>query len=106
MKIKKFVFPPFEEWLKREDDTEIVVGAYKCQVGVFYRISGSCRKRYMFAVSYANTNPHNIYTEKLFCKIFDYTGDKEELKKWYYETIEEFNTFWESLIKSTYFDEE
>ena len=65
MKIKHFIFPSFEEWVKREEDTEIVVGAYKCEIGVFCWYSGSCNKKYMFAVSLANRNPHNIYTTNI-----------------------------------------
>lgn len=105
MKIKQFVFPSFEECIKKEKDTEIVLGAYKCQIGIFSWTINSCNKKYMFAVSFANTNPHNIYTRKLFCKTFDYDGDMSKLKQWYYKTINDFNVFWENHIKSTYFDE-
>ncbi len=104
MKIKKFVFPTFEEWVKRENDTEIVLGAYKCEVGVFCWTSGNCEKTYMFALSLSNVNPHNIYTNKLFCDTFNYDGDNEKLKQWYNDTICKFNDFWENHIKSTYFE--
>ena len=105
MKIKPFVFPDFEEWVKK-DSTEIVLGAYKCEVGVFAWTAGSCNKTYKFALALSNRNPHNIYTEKLFNKNFEYVGDDEKLKEWYNNTIKEFNVFWGNLVKSTYFDDE
>lgn len=106
MKVKKFVFPSFEEWVKREQNTEIVVGAYRCEIGVFFWYANSPSKRYMFAVAYENQNPLNVYTSKVFHKIFDYDGDYEQLKKWYNDTIDEFNVFWENHIISNYLEVE
>ena len=58
----------------------------------------------MFAVALSNTNPSNIYTNKLFCKSFEYIegNNEEEFKIWYNDTIDEFNRFWITYIKSVY----
>jgi len=104
MKIKPFAFPSFEEWEKNSKEVEIKVGAYCCQIRIFSWISGTCKAVYKFAVSLANENPLNVYTDKLFCRTFKYDGDTEKLKQWYYNSINEFNIFWENHIKSTYIE--
>jgi len=104
MKIKSFVFPSFEEWVKNSKEIKIKVGAYCCQIGIYSWISGTCKAAYKFAVSLANENPLNVYTDKLFCRTFKYEGDMEKLKEWYYNSINEFQIFWENYIKSTYIE--
>ena len=105
MKIKSFTFPTFEEWIEKQNKVRIKVGAYSCEIALFSWTIGSCNATYKFAVSLSNMNPLNIYTDKLFCSNFEYDGDMEKLKSWYYNTINEFNIFWENHIKSTYIEE-
>ena len=76
--VKMFKFPTFEEWTSNGRKFEDGIGAYKCQLKSFCwsRISTT----YMFAVALSNTNPSNIYTNKLFCKSFEYIeGNNEEV---------------------------
>ena len=100
--VKMFKFPTFEEWTSNGRKFEDGIGAYKCQLKSFCwsRISTT----YMFAVALSNTNPSNIYTNKLFCKSFEYIegNNEEEFKIWYNDTIDEFNRFWITYIKSVY----
>lgn len=102
MKIKLFTFPTFEEWVQKSKNVKVDLGAYRCEIRVFSWTAGTCKATYMFAVSLSNMNPLNIYTDKLFYRKFEYEGDIEKLKSWYYTTINEFNVFWENHIKSTY----
>lgn len=105
MRINMFNFPTFEEWVKRDKELKIEIGAYRCEIRRF--AWSEIETTYMFAVSLSNVNPLNIYTDKLFCKSsFGCANNTEMLKKWYYDTIEEFNTFWENHITSTYFNGE
>lgn len=59
----------------------------------------------MFAVSLRNKIPTNIYTEKIFCRTFDYEGDDKKLKEWYENTILEFNDYWKNHIIKEYLAE-
>lgn len=103
MTIKTFKFPTFKEWEENSYDRfEIKLGNYCAEVGAVcwskYEIT------YGFAVSLANCNPHNIYTEKIFYRYFKFTGDTKALKNWYESTISEFNDFWENYIAETYIE--
>lgn len=102
VKIKTFRFPAFEEWEKRENNVRVELGAYCCEVRAF-----SWRNKvttYMLAASYRDTNPLNIYTAKLFSRLFDDEGDKEKLKNWYETSIKECNEFFVQLIKADYIE--
>jgi len=102
MKLKKFIFPTFEEWEIRDNKVRIELGAYCCEVRAYSY--GEKTTTYMIAASLADRNPLNIYTNQLFCRRFEYDGDDENLKEWYETVTKEFNAFFENLIRTTYFD--
>lgn len=103
MKVKPFVFPSFEEWVKKGNEVRVELGAYCCEV----RPSawGGGRTIYMLAASLVDRNPLNIYTSKMFSRSFENYGNHEELKTWYETVTLEFNTFWQEHVKSTYLEE-
>lgn len=104
MKLKKFNFPIFEEWQQKDNRVSVVLGAYRVEIRPI--CWGDDGTLYGFAVSLADRNPHNIYTEQLFCDRFRYKGNVKSLKQWYEDTIEAFQDFWENHIKSTYFEDD
>lgn len=100
--IKKFEFPTFEEWQKRNNSVEKTLGAYRVEIRAFSW--GENTTTYQFAMALANCNALNVYTERLFSRNFRYDGDDEKLRQWYNGTVEQFHIFWENHIKSTYFE--
>lgn len=107
MKIKTFDFPTFEEWKNNSfKESSIKLGAYISTIAAVGWTYGTTETTYCFAVSLAHLNPINLFTDKVFSRYFKYTeGDIVGFKKWYEDTICEFNTFWESHIKGTYLKE-
>lgn len=103
MKVKQFVFPSFEEWVKKGNEVRVELGAYCCEVSPSAWRSDSTI--YMLAASLVDRNPLNIYTPTMFSRSFEDKGDNEELKTWYYTVTLEFNTFWQEHVKSTYLEE-
>lgn len=103
MKIKKFAFPSFEEWVKKGNKVRVELGAYCCEVGAFSW--GNNSTTYMLAASLADRNPLNIYTPQIFSRRFEDGGDVEKLKEWYETATQEFNTFWQNHVNSTYLEE-
>lgn len=104
MEIKKFKHISFEEWLENGKNYKEELGAYCYQINRF--CWDDKKSTYLCAVSLSNKNPLNIYTDKIFCRVYDDYGDIKKLKEWYDETIKELNIFWEELIKSTYIKED
>lgn len=102
-KIKKFVFPSFEQWVKKRKRVRVELGAYCCEICA--SSYGSDSTTYVLAAALADRNPINIYTSQIFTRSFDYVGDDEKLKEWYENAILEFNSFWQGHIKSTYIEE-
>ena len=102
MKLKRFNIPKFEEWERQNNVAELTLGAYRVEIRAFSWKNDSTL--YKFAMSLSNCNALNIYTEKLFCKSFECYGDRENLKKWYNDTVENFHAFWENHIINTYFE--
>lgn len=103
-KVRRFSLPTFEEWRKKNYEVEMVLGAYKVEIGKFsWSDSGV---RYAFAMSLSNCNPHNIYTNKLFSGLFDYEykDDIGKLKNWYESTVSTFYDFWEQYINAMYLE--
>lgn len=100
-KVKYFNFPTFEEWQQKNNDVRVTLGAYRVEIRPI--AWGNDSTLYGFAMALANSNPHNIYTEQLFCDSFRYEGDVQKLKEWYESTVEAFHDFWGNHIKSTYF---
>jgi len=103
-KVRRFNLPTFEEWKKKNYEVEMVLGAYKVEIGKFsWSNSGA---RYAFAMSLSNCNPHNIYTNKLFSGLFDYEykDDINNLKNWYDSTVATFYDFWEQYINTMYLE--
>ena len=103
-KVRHFKFPTFEEWQKKNYEVEMVLGAYKVEIGKFSW--GDSSVRYAFAMSLSNCNPHNIYTNKLFSGLFDYEykDDINKLKNWYDSTVATFYDFWERYINAMYLE--
>lgn len=103
-KVRHFNFPTFEEWQKKNYEVEMVVGAYKVEVGKFSWSNSGVR--YAFAMSLSNCNPNNIYTDKLFSGLFDYEykDDINKLKNWYDSTVATFYDFWEQYINALYLE--
>ena len=102
IKLKPFKFPTFEEWEKKGNKVRVELGAYCCEIRAYsWSNSGTT---YMLAASLADRNPLNIYTPQIFCRRFDYDGDKEKLREWYETVTEEFATFFKQLIKTTYLE--
>lgn len=103
MEIRTFNFPTFEEWKNNSfKEISIKLGAYLSTIAAVSWTYGTKETTYCFAVSLANLNPTNLFTNKVFSRYFKYTEDIASFKKWYEDTIEEFNTFWEEHIKETY----
>ena len=103
MKVKPFVFPSFEEWVKEENIVRLERGAYCCEICPCARRNGNTI--YMLAVSFVDKKPIKLYMPKIFRRSFEDKGDNEELKTWYYTVTLEFNTFWQEHVKSTYLEE-
>jgi len=101
MKIKRFSLPTFEEWEACNKDIRKNLGAYRVEIRAVSW--GEYGTRYQFALALSNCNACNIFTDKEFSKTI-MTKDKNELKQWYNNTLIEFNSFWEELILTTYFD--
>lgn len=99
MKFCKHIIPTFEEWVKDNYKADIVIGNYRCAIGVFSW--NDDYTRYMFALTIRAVNPLNIYADRLFCKCIKSESNVEKLRLWYNETVEEFYNFWENNIKST-----
>lgn len=105
MKVKRFDLPNFEEWEQSERDIRRDLGAYRVEIRAV--VWGPQTIVYKFAVALSNRNPCNVYVEKLFCRHFNFDEVKnnvEQLKEWYHAAVEEFHTFWEHLIMSTYIE--
>jgi hypothetical protein len=113
--IKKFNFPSFKEWEQDNYKTIIkTIGAYKVVIGQ-HSFSSSSKIQFSFILGLNSENPFNLYAKQIFIQkfIFNIVEDryelmenKDEFKQWYYETIEDFDKFWENYIKSTYLIEE
>ena len=103
-KVRHFKFPTFEEWQKKNYEIELVLGAYKVEIGKFSWSNSGVR--YAFAMSLSNCNPHNIYTDKLFSGLFEYEykDDINKLKSWYDSTVATFYDFWEQYINAMYLE--
>lgn len=103
-KVRHFNFPTFEEWQKKNYEVEMVLGAYKVEIGKFSWSNSGVR--YAFAMSLSNCNPHNIYTDKLFSGSFEYEYDDDinKLKNWYDSTVATFCDFWEQYINAMYLE--
>ena len=103
-KVRHFNLPTFEEWQKKDYEVEVLLGAYKVEIGKFSWSSSGVR--YAFAMSLSNCNPHNIYTDKLFSGLFDYEykDDISKLKSWYDSTVATFYDFWEQYINAIYLE--
>ncbi|MBQ8043537.1 MAG: hypothetical protein IJ272_05235 [Clostridia bacterium] len=100
LNVKRFKIPTFEEWQQKNNDVQVILGAYRVEIRATAWRNDSTL--YGFAMALANSNPHNIYTERLFCDRFRYEGDVQKLKEWYESTVEAFHDFWKNHIKSTY----
>lgn len=92
MGIKKIHVPTFEEWLENGKKYRGEFGSYCYEVKAF--CSGSKVTTYIFAVFLATQKTLNAFTNTIFCRGYDDYGNIEKLKKWYDDTIKEFNSFW------------
>lgn len=103
-KVRHFNLPTFEEWRQKNNEVEIVLGAYCVRIAKFSWNHSSVE--YIFAMSLANRNPLNVYTDKLFNGKFEYKyeDDISELKRWYDSTVATFYDFWEQYINSLYLE--
>ena len=99
--VKKFTIPTFEDWAKNNYKFETSIGAFKIEITTFSYTKSSTE--YIFACALSNTNPTNLFTEKLFSHIFEYDNKNvNDLKSWYDDTVDNFHKFWENYIKSVY----
>ena len=104
MKAKIFNFPSFDEWVKQKCEWIGYIKEFTCKVAVVgWGCNGNKYNDYQMAISVYN-NPTNIYTPKIYNNSIRITfDDKEKLKIWYENAIEEANAEWEKYIVS-YFE--
>ena len=101
--IKMFKCPSFEEGFANGCKYESGIGAYIIDLSPY--VYSENTTTYMFAVALSNTNPHNIYTNRLFTRTFIcHDKDQVALINWYYESIKKFNDFWCEYIRSVYLE--
>lgn len=101
-KIKHFSLPTFEEWNSKNNEVTIQLGAYRVEIRPV--CWGNGYTEYGFAMSLANCNALNVYTERFFCSLFEHDGNANKLKEWYDSTIATFNDFWDEYISELYFE--
>jgi len=101
-KIRRLNLPTFEEWKSKNNEVTVELGAYRVEIRPFCWGAG-CTK-YGFAMSLANCNALNVYTERMFSSIFEHNGDVSKLKQWYDSTVSTFHDFWDEYISKLYLE--
>lgn len=106
MKVKRFNFPSFEDWVnKYNTDWEQKIGVFTCRIAdvcVSLKNNKPVSIDYQVAIS-KHENPLNVYSSKICSKFINCpVEDKEQLYNWYITVIEEINSEWEKYIINRY----
>ncbi len=103
-KIRHFNLPTFEEWNKKNNDIELILGAYRVEIRPY--CWGNGYTEYAFAMALSNCNALNVYTDRLFSSWFkhEYEAGEKGLEQWYDSTVATFYDFWERYINVMYLE--